>query len=49
MGYVTDRGEQQTFEFNTRLPGNANVGHEWGTGRATAAQRSKDLGDYRVH
>ena len=33
MGYVTEDEVGDSFQFDTRLPGNSNAGHEWGTGR----------------
>jgi mono/diheme cytochrome c family protein len=30
MGFFTDKGGDNYFEFDTRLPGNANGGHEYG-------------------
>jgi hypothetical protein len=34
VGYVSER-EDETFLFDTRLPGNSNAGHDYGTGLTT--------------
>ncbi|MEM7468581.1 MAG: di-heme-cytochrome C peroxidase, partial [Pseudomonadota bacterium] len=36
MGYqttITNHASEHVFEFDTRVPGNSNAGHEWGTGK----------------
>jgi mono/diheme cytochrome c family protein len=45
VGYVTEQGAENSFEFNTRdaqgnpIPGNANTGHDYANGSLTSEER----------
>lgn len=43
VGFVTTKSDRNTFLFDTRLPGNRNVGHVYGVDRLTPDQRAQLL------